>query len=154
MSLSNLNNKTFTIINRIPISCDNAQIAEYHKCKLKGCDVRNSFADKTSGTIVSKANTWTAYVSDWEHYKAPVWHKGGFYALGNKSGFYTAQNGDLLIFADITDEVPKSSREFQALIGKYKDLGGIITQASAYISYRDEEKQIPWRTNHIEIIKG
>lgn len=152
MSLSNLKNKTFTIINRIPVSCDNAQIVSYHKHTLKECDVKNSFADKTSGATVCKANTWTAYIGDWEHYKAPIWQKGGFYALESKTGYFTAQNGDLLIFADIGDNVPENSQEFQALINKYKDCGGVITQATAYINFKDDKE--PWKTNHIELIKG
>ena len=153
MSMSRLKNKTFTIINRIPTSPENAQIAAYEKYLLKGCDFRLGFFDKSAEAIVYKSNTWTAWLDDWQHYKSPTWLDGGYYALtaDEKNGFYTANNGDLLIFADISDDAPRNTSEFQALVSKYKDLGGLISSAEAYINYNSKK---PWKTNHIELIKG
>ena len=156
MSLSRLKDKTFTIINRIPTSATNAQIIAYKKHILSGCDVQTGFYDKTSGTMIYKANTWTAWLSDWESHRVPPWLENGYYSMASdvKHNFYTANNGDLLIFADIPDIVPKTTQEFQALVTKYKDLGGLITSANAYINYHDTEHKKPWKINHIELIKG
>lgn len=152
MSLSNITDKTFTIINRIPVSASNAQITAYKKYVLKGCDVQNGFIGKSSGTMVYKSNVWTAWISDWQHYKPPAWSENGYYSMSAKDGLYTANNGDLLIFADISDDAPKSQQEFQTLVNKYRDMGGLITEANPYINYKATGE--PWRTNHIEIIKG
>ena len=156
MSLSRLKDKTFTIINRIPTSATNAQIIAYKKHILSGCDVQTGFYDKTSGTMIYKANTWTAWLSDWKNYRVPSWLENGYYSMASdvKDNFYTANNGDLLIFADIPDIVPNTTQEFQALVTKYKDLGGLITSANAYINYHDKEHKKPWKINHIELIKG
>lgn len=153
MSLSKLMNKTFTIINRIPTSDSNAHPAAYKKHTLQGCDVQTGFFDKSSGTTVYKSNVWTAWFSDWQHYKLPAWTDGGYYNLTDdeKDGYYTANNGDLLIFGDIPDAVPTNEQEFQKLTAKYKNTGGLITTARAYINYKADGK--PWKTNHIELIK-
>lgn len=152
MSLSKLMNKTFTIINRIPASANNAQITAYKKYLLIGCGVQGGFIDKSSGTMVYKSNVWTAWISDWRHYKPPTWTDSGYYGMSSKDGFYTASNGDLLIFADISDAAPETSQEFQTLVNKYKDMGGLITAANPYINYN--ATGMPWKTNHIELIKG
>ena len=151
MSLSKLMNKTFTIINRIPTSDRNAHIAEYKKYTLYGCDVQDGFFDKSSGTMVYKSNVWTAWVGDWQHYKPPTWTDGGYYNDA-KDGYYTANNGDLLIFADIPDAAPTNEQEFQKLTVKYKNMSGLIITARAYINYKANGK--PWKTNHIELTKG
>lgn len=153
MSLSNLKDKTFTIFNRIPMSASNAQIIGYKKYTLYGCDVQNVFFDKSTGTMMYKANTWTAWLSDWKAFKEASWLNGGYYALPNddKNNYYTANNGDLLIFGAVEDLAPTNTQEFQALVTKYKDLGGLISSANAYINYKDGK---PWKTNHIELIKG
>lgn len=154
MSLSKLMNETITIINRIPTSAENAQICAYKKHTLKNCDILQGFIGKSSGTTVYKNNTWTAWVGDWEHYRAPTWINGGYYGLTDeaKDRFYTANNGDLLIFADISEQAPKTAQEFQALINKYTDMGGLITAVNPYINYKANGK--PWGINHIELVKG
>ena len=153
MSLTKLKDKVFTIINRIPTSANNAQITAYRKHILAGCDVQTGFFDKSTGTMVYKANTWTAWTDDWGNYKTPSWLDGGYYALASdkKDGYFTANNGDLLIFDNIPDLAPTTTQEFQALVTKYKDLGGLITAANIYINFKDDN---PWKTNHIELIKG
>ena len=118
------------------------------------CGKKDGLYDKTSGAMVFKANTWTAFVYDWEQYRKPLWTDGGYYALSDadKGGHFTVNVGDLLIFAEIPDAVPKTLQEFNALRDKYKDSGGIITGSEVYINYKPNGA--PWRTNHIEIIKG
>lgn len=151
MTLSRLNDKTFTIINRIPKSADNAQITEWTKNTLKQCGKQGGISGgKTDQAMTFKASSWTALLFDWESYKAPDWNTG-YYALKDKSGYYTAAPGDLIIFADIPDSVPVNEQEFQKLITKYKNMGGVITSAQAYISFKANGE--PWRTNHIEVIK-
>lgn len=150
--LSRLKNKMFTIINRIPTSADDPQITAWVKRVIDGCDVQNGLYDKTNGTMIYKSNTWTAWVDDWERYKPPMWVDDGFYALADKTGFYTANTGDLLIFGAIDDPAPTTTQEFQTLMTKYRDMGGLITGVQAYINYRLDGT--PWRTNHIEIVKG
>ena len=70
----------------------------------------------------------------------------------DKGNFYTANVGDLIIFADIPDEVPETISEFTALTQKYKDIGGIISGVNVFINYKPDGT--PWKTNHIELIKG
>lgn len=154
MSLSNLCEDIFTIINQIPASQTVATKVAWKQYRLTNCGKRDGLYDKSSGTMVYRANTWTAYIHDWEKYKNPNWLTGGYYALpdGKKAEFYTVNVGDLLIFADITDSVPTTLQEFSALRDKYKDCGGIITGVEAYISYKPDMQ--PWQTNHIEVIKA
>jgi hypothetical protein len=154
MKLSNLNSQVFTIINQIPQSQTAAAKASWTKYRLSDCGKRDGLYDKSSGTMAYKANTWTAYIKNWQQYKAPSWLDGGYYVLPEeeKAQYYTANVGDLLIFADIPDDVPTTLQEFNALRDKYKDMGGIITGTEAYINYKPDGT--PWATNHIELIKG
>ena len=154
MSLSNLKDKTFTIINRIPTSASNAQIVGYKKYILYGCDVQNGFFDKSTGTMMYKANTWTAWLSDWKAFKEASWLNGGYYALADKDkgNYFTVNIGDLIVCEDIPDLAPTTIQEFQALVTKYKDNGGTVSSAQAYINYKSDGT--PWKTNHIEAIKG
>ncbi len=152
--LSNLQNETFTIINQIPQSASVATKRTWKKYTLTGCDKKDGIYDKSSGTMVYKSNSFTAFISDWEHYKAPNWLEGGYYSLTDdeKSAFYTANTNDLIIFADIPDLAPTTTVEFTALTQKYKDIGGLISGVNVYINHKPNGK--PWRTNHIELIKG
>lgn len=152
--LSNLNHETFTIINQIPQAPNIATKIKWKKFTLKGCDRRDGLYDKSSGTMVYKANSFTAYISDWQHYKDHTWLDGGYYALADvdKSGYFTANVGDLIIFADIPDETPTTIAEFTALTQKYKDIGGLISGVNVYINHKPDGT--PWKTNHIELTKG
>lgn len=152
--LSNLNHETFTIINQIPQAPDIATKRAWTKYTLKECDKKDGLYDKSSGTMIYKANSFTAYVYDWEHYKPPVWLENGYYKLADvdKGEFYTANVGDLIIFADIPDIAPTTTAEFAALTQKYRDIGGIISGVNVYINHKPDGT--PWKTNHIELIKG
>lgn len=154
MSLSNLKNEVFTIINQIPECQDTATKKEWQKTTLFHCGKKDGLYDKSTGTMIYKANTWTAFIYDWTKYKPPLWLDGGFYSLSadEKSLHFTVNAGDLLIFSDIPDAVPSTLQEFNALRDKYKYNGGIITGQEVYINFRPDGK--PWQTNHIEIIKG
>ncbi|WP_249311795.1 hypothetical protein [Congzhengia minquanensis] len=154
IGLSNLNSEVFTIINQIPTSQTVATKSAWVKHTLTMCGKKDGLYDKTSGAMVFKANTWTAFIYNWEQYKKPLWTDGGYYALADekKGGHFTVNVGDLLIFAEIPDAVPKTLQEFNALRDKYKDNGGIITGSEVYINYKPNGA--PWSTNHIEIIKG
>lgn len=152
--LSNFRNETFTIINQIPQSASVATKRVWKKYTLTGCDKKDGIYDKSSGTMIYKANSFTAYISDWEHFKNPTWLSGGFYSLTDdkKVNYYTANVGDLIIFSKIPDETPTSSTEFNALVNKYKDIGGIITGVNVFINHKPDGTA--WKTNHIELIKG
>ena len=152
--LSNLNHETFTIINQIPKSPSVATKVAWKKYKLIGCDKREGLFDKSSGTMMYKANSFTVFVNDWQNFKPPHWLNDGFYAMSDidKEGFYTANVGDLIIFADIPDISPTTTAEFTALTQKYKDMGGIISGVNVYINYKPNGE--PWATNHIELVKG
>ena len=102
--------------------------------------------------MIYRANSWTAWIGDWQHYREPDWLDGGYYTLTDKTLYYTANAGDLLIFSDIPDAVPASEQEFQALVTKHKNAGGILSSVQAFINYK--QNGTPWRTNHIEIVKG
>lgn len=152
--LSNLRNETFTIINQIPQSASVATKRAWKKYTLTGCDKKDGIYDRSSGTMVYKANSFTAFIYDWEHFMPPNWLKGGYYSLTDdeKSEFFTANTNDLIIFADIPDETPTTTAEFTALTQKYKDIGGLISGVNVYINHKPNGE--PWRTNHIELIKG
>ena len=149
---SNLNGQVFTIINQIPTSQTVTTKIAWKKYRLTDCGKRDGLYDKSSGTMAYRANTWTAYIMNWQQYKPPTWLDSGYYALADKSEHYTANVGDLLIFYDIADNVPTTLQEFNALRDKYKDMGGIITSQEVYIKHKPNGT--PWKTNHIECIKG
>ena len=75
--LSNLNHETFTIINQIPQAANVATKIKWKKYTLKNCDKRDGLYDKSSGTMVYKSNSFTAYISDWQHFKKANWLKDG-----------------------------------------------------------------------------
>ena len=152
--LSNLKDKTFTVINRIPTAAGSAQIEKWIKNTLRGCDRLDGIYDRTNGTMVRAADTWTAWLGDWQSFKSPDWLDDGYYTLTDdeKARFYTANVGDLLIFNEIPDSAPTDERGFRALIDKYKSMGGIITGVKAYINYKPNGA--PWHTNHIELTRG
>lgn len=154
MSLSKLNGEVYTIINQIPISQSVATKAGWKKHKLKNCGRRDGLYDKSSGQMFYKDNTWTAYAGDWQRYKKPLWNEDGYYSLkeSEQEQYFTANVGDLLIFSDIPDDAPTTLQEFNILRDKYKNNGGIVTAAEVYISFRSNGE--PWKTNHIEVIKG
>jgi len=152
--MSNLFSETFTIINQIPQSQTQANKVKWKKHFIHQCDRRDGIFDKSNSTMAYKANAWTVWCKDWQRYKPPIWTTGGYYMLGDdeKDDFFTANVGDLVVFAEIPDIVPATIQEFQTLVSKYKDNGGMITQAQSYINYKPDGT--PWRTNHIEMIKG
>ena len=152
--LSNLSHEIFTIINQIPQAPNIATKRAWRKYTLKGCDKKDGLYDKSSGTMIYKANSFTAYVYDWEHYKAPNWLEDGYYSMSDvdKKDYYTVNVGDLVIFADIPDIAPTTAAEFTTLTQKYKDIGGIIGGVNVYINHKPDGTS--WKTNHIELIKG
>ncbi len=101
-----------------------------------------------------KANAWTVWCKDWENYKPPIWTANGYYTLGDdeKNDYFTANVGDLVVFVEIPDVEPVNIKEFNDIVNKYRDNGGVITSAQSYINYRADGT--PWKTNHIEMIKG
>ena len=79
--LSDLNCGQFTIINQIPKSQAITTKIRWIKHTLVNCDKKDGLYDKSSGQILYRANTFTAYVYDWQRYKKPLWDKDGYYAL-------------------------------------------------------------------------
>ncbi len=152
--MSDLFSETFTIINQIPQSQTVATKVKWKKHFISNCDRRDGIFDRSSGTMVYKANAWTVWCKDWQSYKPPLWINGGYYTLADdeKEDNWTANVGDLIVFAEIPDVEPTTVQEFQALVTKYKDYGGTITQAQSYINFRADGT--PWKVNHIEMIKG
>lgn len=154
IGLSDLDTDIFTIINQIPSSQTIATKTAWKKHRLVKCSKKDGIYDKSNGQMAYKANTWTAYIKDWQSYRKPLWVDGGYYTLteNDKDKYFTVNVGDLLIFADIADNAPLSIQEFNALKDKYKDCGGVITGTEVYINYKNNGE--PWRTNHIEVIKA
>lgn len=152
--MSDLFSETFTIINQIPQSQTQANKVKWKKHFITQCDKRDGIFDKSNATMAYKANAWSVWCKDWQNYKPPIWTADGYYTLGDdeKDDYFTANVGDLVIFAEIPDVKPTTVQEFQALVNKYRDNGGTITQAQSYINYRPDGT--PWSTNHIEMIKG
>ena len=154
MSLTSLRNNTFTLINQIPQSANEPRKIAWIKHTLPDCGKIDGLYDKSNNQMYYKSNTWTAYINCWETYKPPHWINGGYYSLSkaDKANAYTVGIGDLLIFADIPDDVPKTIAEFNALRDKYKDCGGVVTGCEVYVKYKPDGS--PWKTNHIEVIKA
>ena len=148
--LSNLYDKTFTIINQIPTSETVATKIAWRKNVLNGCDKVGRILDQSSGNMVYKANAFTAYIKDWERYLPPTF--SGYYGSYQTNNGFTVAVGDLIIFREIEDPAPTSVQEFNALRTKYVNEGGILTGAEADINYKPDGT--PWDTNHIEAIKG
>lgn len=152
--LSNLNVGTFTIINQIPTSPTNPTKRTWKKYVLTGCAKKAGIYDKSKEAMVYDANAFTVFCNNWQSYKEPLFTDGGYYALpeSEMDNFFTIKPKDLIIFAEIADSAPTTTAEFMALKSKYADCGGEITGAEVYIQYRSNGT--PWRTNHIEILKG
>lgn len=151
--LSNLFDKTFTVINQIPSSATVATKIAWVKHTIKGCDVVNGIYDKSTGNMVYKANTFTAYLKGWQNYREPNFSANGYYSIyKTEKGLYTANAGDLVVFREIDDPAPTTLQEFNALRTKYANEGGILTTVEAFINYHND--RTPWNTNHIELIKN
>ncbi len=152
--MSNLFSETFTIINQIPASQTNPAKVKWKKHFITMCDRRDGIFDQSSGKMAYKANSWSVWCKDWEHYKPPIWTADGYYTLGDdeKDNYFTANVGDLVVFAEIPDVEPVNIKEFNDIVNKYRDNGGTITSAQSYINYKPDGT--PWATNHIEMIKG
>lgn len=151
--LSNLYNKTFTIINQIPTSETVATKIAWVKHSISHCDKVGSIYDKSTGNMVYKVNTFTAYIKDWQNYREPSFSDDGYYSIyQTEKTAYTANVGDLVIFREIDDPAPTTLKEFNDLRSKYATEGGILTSVEAFINYKDGKT--PWETNHIELVKG
>lgn len=138
---------------QIPTSPGIATKVKWIKYTLKGCDKTDGVYDKTSDTIVNKATSWTVYIKDWQSWRAPSWVGNGYYAQTalEKQNTYTIAVGDLIVFDDVDDVAPSSVAEFNALANKYKTNGGAVTSSEAFINYNGST---PWKTNHIEAVRG
>ena len=152
--MSNLFSETFTIINQIPQSPTVPTKVLWKKHFISNCDRRDGIYDRSDRVMAYKASAWTVWCKDWQRYKPPDWTNEGYYILFSeaKDNYWTANVGDLIVFAEIPDIVPTTVAEFQSLVNKYRENGGLITQAQSYINYRADKT--PWATNHIEMIKG
>lgn len=151
--LSNLYNQTYTIINQIPTAPKNNKKRMWVKRYLHQCDRIGGIYDKTTGVLFRSNETFTVYIRDWEIYRPAIWTSGGYYALGDdmKPEYFTAARGDLVVFAEIDDPAPADGEEYDALIDKYKGMGGTVSDVLEYINYHADGT--PWRTNHIEAVK-
>lgn len=144
--------KTYTIINQIPTSATNSEKVAFKIHKLQNCFKRNSVQSASSNTLVYNNNSFTTFCYDWQHYKEPTFLDGGYYAIEDKSNYFTVNTNDFIVFADIEDAEPTGIAEFEALKQKHKDIGGVITGKEVFINF--DENDEPLQTNHIEIIKG
>ena len=152
MSLSNLYDKTFTVINQIPTSQTVATKIAWVKHTISGCDKADGIYDKSTGNMVYKANTFTAYLKNWQNYREPNFSEQGYYSLyRTEKMLYTANVGDLVIFREINDPAPTTLKKFNDLRTKYANEGGILTTVEAFINYHNDKT--PWQNNHIELIK-
>ena len=153
--LSKFGTKTFTIINQIPKSENDTSKTKWQKHILTHCDVRNGVYDKSTGVFSGRGNLWTVYIYDWQFYKPPIWSKDGYYFLDDlkKEKYFTVNVGDLIIFENIPDKVPTSISEFSELEKKYRQNGGTVSNCEAFIRFKRDGKT-PWKTNHIEAVKG
>ena len=80
-----------------------------------------------------------------------VRRRGSAEDIMRKQHSYTIAVGDLIVFDDVDDVAPSSVAEFNALVNKYKNNGGTVTSSEAFINYNGST---PWKTNHIEAVRG
>lgn len=117
-----------TIYNDVPASEISGRAFE--RFVIDKCNIQGGFVDKSDGTIRSVANAKTVITKDIEHYKSPE----DFYNMpeSERSGFYTAQTGDFVVFGEVPDVV-STAIDFAELQDKYKNNGIKITSVSANI---------------------
>lgn len=154
LTLTDLFAETFTIINQIPTSATNPAKIVWKVSKIKRCSRHNGIYDQSAGGMGYKADAWTVRCKEWQSYRPPMWTENGYYTIPDdeKSAFYTASVGDLVVFADISDPAPTSVAEFNALVQKYRNNGGVLTAAESYVHH--DAAGIPWETNHIKMVRG
>lgn len=145
--LSNLCDKTFTLINQIPQSQTNKKKIAWHKHTLTKCDVVGGVYDRSQHTLIKTSGEYTAYIKDWERY-IPAQQ---YYNMSDCSDKFTIAKGDLIIFSDIPEDAPSDGDSFDLLVDKYSGNCMTVSDFELYINYRSDGK--PWKTNHIEVIK-
>lgn len=146
--LSELNGNTYTIINRVPLNNNSSK--KWVKHLLTNCGKKDGIYDKSQETMIYKNNTFTVYCNNWQEYLMPA----QYYNLSEaeQEEYYTAAPKDLIIFAPIEDTAPISTVEFETLKKKYSSQCAEITGVEIYVQYHNDGS--PWRTNHIELIRG
>lgn len=147
--LTNLFDKTFTVINQIPKSNFSGQKVSWEKHVLKGCACTGGIYDKSKKAISLSGGKFTVYIKNVEKFKPPCFAEkaeDGYYSAprDKRADFFTLGKGDLIVFDIIPDEVPKSVEEYDALIEKY---GTNMMTVSGYEVFNVKD----WRTNHIEV---
>lgn len=149
--LSDLFDKTVTVINAIPKTEETP--AAWTKTVLSDCAVSGGIFDRSSGTMVYAANTFTVYARAWRKYRVPSFSDGGYYSVyPTEKDAFTANAGDLVILCAIDEDAPQTAKEFNDLRTKYAREGGILSSAEAFIRFKPDGT--PWETNHIEMIRG
>ena len=101
-----------------------------------------------------KSNTWTAYIKEWAKYKAPLWTDGGYYALTDEemAEASTVNVNDLLIFADIEDDVPRTITNLTHCAKNTKTVAALLPDVK-YISNTSRTGNRGEQTT-IEVIKA
>lgn len=145
--LSNLYDKTFTIINQIPESPKSKRKVGWKMFKLTGCDVVGAKYDRSQGTIGLESGAHNVYIKNWQDYCPSA----DFYET-LPAGKYTLARGDLIIFEDIDIAAPTSVEEYDSLIEKYVDTSLTVSDFEVFVNYK--RNGMPWRTNHIEVMKN
>ena len=146
--MTNLFDKTFTVINQIPKSSFSGHKISWEKHLIKGCVCTGGMYDKSKKAISLSGGKFTVYIKDIEKFKPPCFSKNtqdGYYSIpeDERKNFFTLGKGDLIVFDDIADDVPKDIEEYDALIEKYSE--NMLT-VSGYEVFNVKG----WQTNHIE----
>lgn len=147
MMLSELYDKTFTVFNQVRFS----DSIKWVKNKIRYCSKKDGIFDKSNNQMKYTASSWTVRTKDWKRYKEP--NENGFYSLENEQmkNYFTIAPGDLIVFDDVSDDAPNDIKSFKLLCDKYKDCGGIVSSAEAFIHY--DRYANPWKTNHIKAVR-
>lgn len=146
--LSDLYNKTFTVFNQVQFSDGTKWI----KHKIRYCSAKSGIFDKSRNQMTYTATSWTMRTRDWKMYRPPT--ENGYYALDNADmqKYFTVAVGDLIVFDDIPDSAPNDIKEFKTICDKYKNCGGIVSSAEAFINY--DRCGNAWKTNHIKAVRA
>jgi hypothetical protein len=123
--LTDLFTQKVTIYNDIPADMVNPRL--FNRFVIEKCLIRRKPVEEADGTIGKVVNSLSVTTKDVERYKP--FHEYVELPKDIKKQYYTANVDDFIVMAEV-DDVVTTSREFQDLQDKYKDIGFSVTAYS------------------------
>lgn len=130
-----LNTRTFTVYNTVP-GTDNSNPQYGFRKVINKCDAQQSFTTVENNNTSSITDKTIFFSLEIDTYLPPVFLSGGYYSLAEEDrvNYYTIAPGDFIVFEVVEDEIDhSSSKEFNELKNKYKNIGMTVGEAFAYL---------------------